>query len=42
MFTFLYDKFSTQNNMYTKFYHNRLGFVDFISENILVVFVGSQ
>ena len=28
--------------LWTKFYHNRLGFVDFISKNILVCFFGSQ
>ena len=28
--------------MHTKFYHNRSGFVDCISKNILVCFFGSQ
>ena len=36
MFIFLYDKFT--RTTYTNFYHNRSGFVDCISKNILVCF----
>ena len=35
-FTFLCDKFTQDNNTCVKFYHNRSGFVDCISKNILM------
>ena len=41
MFTFLYNKF-TQDNIFTKLYHNRLGFVDFIAKKLWCVFFSSQ
>ena len=39
-FTSRYGKFNQE--ICTKFYHNRPGFVNFISKNILVCFFGSQ